>query len=153
MASNMQVVLKEDVTNLGSTGELIRVRRGFARNYLLPRGLAVAATRANIKLIEHEQALAAKKAEKLREEQEELAKGLAGFVVMVAKEASDDGKLFGSVTAADVAEAAERKGQTLDKRKLIMPEEMIKEVGSYKVGVKMPYGVTATIKLEVKTKA
>ena len=153
MASTMQVVLKQDVENLGHTGDLVKVRPGYARNFLLPRGLAVAATRANVKEIEHERMLAAKKAEKLRLEQQEIAKGLEKVVVMVAKEASEEGKLFGSVTAAEVAEALVTKGIDIDKKKLVMPEELIKEVGSYQVSVKLPYGVTASFKLEVKTKA
>src|SRR5512139_1099134 len=138
MASTMQVVLKQDVENLGHTGDLVKVRPGYARNFLLPRGLAVAATRANVKQIEHERMLAAKKAEKLRSEQQEIAKGLEKVVVMVAKEASEEGKLFGSVTAAEVAEALATKGIDVDKKKLVMPEELIKEVGSYEVGMKLP---------------
>jgi len=153
MATTMQVVLKEDVENLGHTGDLVKVRPGYARNYLLPRGLAVAATRANVKQIEHERMLAAKKAEKLRAEQEEVAKSLEKLVVMVAKEANEEGKLFGSVTAAEVVEGLALKGVEIDKKKLVMPDELIKEVGSYEVRVKLPYGVTGLFKLEVKTKA
>lgn len=151
MASNVQVVLKSEVEHLGSFGQIVKVRRGFARNYLIPRGLAVMATRATMKQAEHERALAEKKAQKLREEQEKMAESLKGVVIMVAKEASPDGKLFGSVTAQDVVDALERKDVKVDKRKLVMPEEAIKDVGSYVVEIKFAYGVRAQVKLEVKT--
>ena len=153
MASHVKVVLKNEVENLGNIGQIVRVRRGYARNYLIPRGLAVMATRGTMKQAEHERQLAERRADKLRAEQEELAKQLDGIVLMVAKEASEDGKLFGSCTSTDVVEALERKGITVDKKKLIMPEETIKEVGSYVVEVKFGHGVKAPVKLEVKTRA
>ena len=153
MASNVQVVLKHEVEHLGQIGEVVRVRRGYARNYLIPRGLAVMATRGNMKQAEHEKRLADQRAEKLRAEQEKLAQGLKGLVLMVAKEASPEGKLFGSCTKDDVLEAISRKGFEVDRKKLVMPESAIKEVGSYSVGVKFGHGVTAEVKLEVKTRA
>ena len=123
------------------------------RNYLIPRGLAVMATRSNLKQVEHEKAVQVQRAAKLRGGQEKLIADLQKVVLMVAKEAGDDGKLYGSVTSADVFEALEAKKIDVDKRKLIMPEKAIKEVGSYEVGVKFPYGLTAKFKLEVKTRA
>jgi large subunit ribosomal protein L9 len=155
MASTVEVVLKENLENLGSIGEVVRVRRGYARNYLLPRGLAVVASRGNVRQIEHEKEVQARRVAKLRAEHEDLATRLGSIVVMVAKEAGEDGKLFGSVTSSDVIEALKAKGieDDLDKRKLIMPDHPIKEVGSYEVGVKLPYGLTATVKVEVKTRA
>ena len=151
MASNVQVVLKSEVEHLGSFGQIVKVRRGYARNFRIPRGLAVMATRATMKQAEHERALAEKKAQKLREEQEKMAESLKGVVIMVAKEASPEGKLFGSVTAQDVTEALERKDIRVDKRKLVMPEEIIKDVGTYMVEIKFAYGVRGQVKLEVKT--
>lgn len=155
MASTVEVVLKENLENLGSIGEVVRVRRGYARNYLLPRGLAVLASRGNVRQIEHEKEVQARRVAKLRAEHEDLATRLGSIVVMVAKEAGEDGKLFGSVTSAEIVEALKAKGieDDLDKRKLIMPDHPIKEVGSYEVGVKLPYGLTATVKVEVKTRA
>ncbi len=155
MASTVEVVLKETLEHLGSIGDVVRVRRGYARNYLLPRGLAAVASRGNMKRIEHEKAVQAQRIAKLREEQEVLVAQLEKVTVMVAKEASDEGKLFGSVTSNDVLEGLKAKGVDVevDKRKLVMPEQPIKEVGSYEVGVKLPYGLTAKIKLEVKTRA
>ena len=155
MASNVEVVLKENLEHLGSIGDVVKVRRGYARNYLLPRGLAVVASRGNVKQVEHEKAVQAQRIAKLRAEQEEVVEQLSKVTAVVAKEAGADGKLFGSVTSADVLAGLEARGVEieLDKKKLVMPEKTIKEVGNYEVGVKLPYGLTATIKLEVKTKA
>jgi len=155
MASTVEVVLKENLEHLGSIGDVVKVRRGYARNYLLPRGLAVVASRGNVKQVEHEKAVQAQRIAKLRTEQEEVIAQLAKVTVMVAKEAGDDGRLFGSVTSNDVLEGLKAKGVAVevDKKKLIMPEQTIKEVGSYEIGVKLPYGLTGTIKLEVKTRA
>ena len=155
MATTVEVVLKENLEHLGSIGDVVKVRRGYARNYLLPRGLAVVASRGNVKQVEHEKAIQAQRIAKLRAEQEDVVAQLANVTVMVAKEAGEDGKLFGSVTSNDVLEGLKAKGVELDidKKKLIMPEQTIKEVGSYEVGVKLPYGLTATLKLEVKTRA
>ncbi|MEM7436969.1 MAG: 50S ribosomal protein L9 [Myxococcota bacterium] len=155
MASTVEVVLKDNLEHLGSIGDVVRVRRGYARNYLLPRGLAVVATRGNVRQIEHEKAIQAARIAKLRQEQETVAQKLAKVTVMVAKEASEEGKLFGSVTSNDILDALKAKGVDveIDKRKLIMPDQPIKEVGSYEIGVKLPYGLTGTIKVEVKTRA
>jgi len=155
MASTVEVVLKENLQHLGSIGDVIKVRRGYARNYLLPRGLAVVASRGNVKQVEHEKAVQAQRIAKLRGEQEKVVAQLAKVTVMVAKEAGEDGKLFGSVTSNDVLEGLVAKGVELelDKKKLVMPDKTIKEVGSYEIGVKLPYGLTAIVKLEVKTRA
>jgi large subunit ribosomal protein L9 len=155
MASTVEVVLKENLEHLGSIGDVVKVRRGYARNFLLPRGLAVVASRGNVKQVEHEKAVQAQRIAKLRAEQEDVVEQLSKVIVMVAKEAGEDGKLFGSVTSSEVLEGLEARGVELelDKKKLVMPEKTIKEVGSYEIGVKLPYGLTATIKLEVKTKA
>jgi large subunit ribosomal protein L9 len=154
MASTVEVVLKENL-HLGSIGDVVRVRRGYARNFLLPRGLAVVASRGNVRQIEHEKAIQAQRIAKLRSAQEEVVLELGKVTVMIAKEAGEDGKLFGSVTSNDVLEALKAKGveTEVDKKKLVMPDQPIKEVGSYEIGVKLPYGLMATIKLEVKTRA
>ena len=155
MASSVEIVLKENLEHLGSIGDVVRVRRGYARNYLLPRGLAVVASRGNVRQIEHEKAIQAQRIAKLREEQEKIVAQLAKVTVMIAKEAGDDGKLFGSVTSNDVIDGLKAKGveMDIDKKKRVMPAQTIKEVGSYEIGVKLPYGLTATVKLEVKTRA
>ena len=110
MASTVEVVLKENLQHLGSIGDVVRVRRGYARNFLLPRGLAVVASRGNVRQIEHEKAIQAQRIAKLRAEQEKIVAELAKVTLMVAKEAGDDGKLFGSVTSNDVLEGLKAKG-------------------------------------------
>jgi len=153
MASTVEVVLRENLEHLGSIGDVVRVRRGYARNFLLPRGLAAVASRGNVRQIEHEKAVQSQRIAKLRSAQEQIAGELAKITLMVAKEAGDDGKLFGSVTSNDVLEGLKAKGVEVDKKKLVMPAQPVKEVGSYEIGVKLPYGLTATVKLEVKTRA
>lgn len=155
MASTVEVVLKDNLEHLGSIGDVVRVRRGYARNFLLPRGLAVVASRGNVRQIEHEKAIQAQRIAKLRSEQEKIVAELAKVTVMIAKEAGEDGKLFGSVTSNDVIDGLIVKGVDveIDKRKLVMPPQPIKEVGSYEIGLKLPYGLTAIVKLEVKTRA
>lgn len=153
MATHVQVVLKQDIDNLGSSGDVVRVRPGYARNFLVPRGIAVLATRGNLKQVEHEKAIALKRLEKIRKESEELADKLRKVTVSVAKEAGDEGRLFGSVTAADVADALKNKGIDLDRKKLQMPSDAIKSVGTYEIGVKLEGGVVAKFKLDVKTAA
>ena len=153
MASTVEVVLKENVTHLGNLGEVVKVRRGYARNYLLPRGLAVVADRGNVKQVEHEKAVQARRVDKLRADQQSLVDKLQKLRLMLPMEAGEDGKLFGSVTAQDVVDALKNKGIQVDKKKLVMPEKAIKEVGPYEVALKLPYGMEATINLEVKTRA
>ena len=155
MASTVEVVLKENLEHLGSIGDVVKVRRGYARNYLLPRGLAVVASRGNVKQVEHEKAVQAQRIARLRADQEKVVAELSKVTVMIAKEAGEDGKLFGSVTSNDVLEGPKAKGVEIevDKKKLVMPPQPIKEVGSYEVGVKLPYGLTGTLKVEVKTRA
>ncbi|HJK98456.1 MAG TPA: 50S ribosomal protein L9 [Polyangiaceae bacterium LLY-WYZ-14_1] len=149
MATHVQVILREDVDNLGSSGELVRVRPGFARNYLIPRGLAVAATRGNIAQIEHERRAAVTRAAKLRTELEAMAKSLEGNVAHIQKQAGEGGKLYGSVTAQDIAEALASQGVDVDRRKLSMPDEPIKTIGTHKVTLKLGSKVHVDIKVDV----
>jgi large subunit ribosomal protein L9 len=153
MATNIQVVLKTDVDNLGNSGEIVRVKPGYARNYLIPRGMAVVATRTNIAQAEHVRRLALAQLDKERKAAEEQAKALDGLKIQIAKEAGDEGKLFGSVTAAEIVEALSRKDIVIDKRKIIMPEEAIKATGDYEIFVKFPAGVRAPLQLRVVTKS
>jgi large subunit ribosomal protein L9 len=149
MPSHLHVVLREDVDNLGHTGDLVKVRPGYARNFLLPRGLAVAATRANVAQIEHEKRLAAKRADRLREEASGLAAALAEVTLDIPKPTGEEGKLYGSVTANDIADMLKGKGYDVDKRKIQLPKEPIKSVGTYEVGAKLGPGITQTFKINV----
>ncbi len=153
MASHVQVVLKEDINNLGQSGELVRVRAGYARNFLIPRGKAAIATRSNIAAIEHERALALARAEKIRAEVEQEAKKLTGVRAQVAKEAGPEGKLYGSVTSQEVSDALKIRGIELDKKRIIMPEEAIKVTGDYELVARFGHGVEIPFQLTVVTKS
>jgi large subunit ribosomal protein L9 len=162
MPANIQVVLQQDVDKLGKSGELVRVRPGFARNYLLPRQLAVTATSAAVRRIEHEKTVAAARAERAKKEAREVAAKLEGLAVRIAQKAGDDGRLFGSVTSKDIERVLlAQLGQTqaqqarspvaIDRKKIHLPEP-IKAVGEYAVPIRLASEVTATLKVEVVAK-
>jgi large subunit ribosomal protein L9 len=151
MPANIQVILQQDVDKLGKSGELVRVRPGFARNFLLPRQLAVAATSGAVKRIEHEKVVALAKAEKAKKESREVAAKIDTLSIKLTLKAGEDGKLFGSVTAKDLEAAAKAAGVTVDRKSLKLAEP-IKAVGSYEVPVKLVSDVTATLKVEVVAK-
>lgn len=148
MATHIQVVLQQDMANLGKSGDLVKVRPGYARNYLLPRQLALPATTANVALIEHQKALAAARAAKLKAEAEAAAAKIATVSVKIAHKAGEDGRLFGSVGAKDIAAALAAAGVTVDKKKLHL-NEPLKAVGTYEVPAKLGADVHAVIKVEV----
>lgn len=149
MASHVQVILRDDVDNLGETGDLVKVRPGYARNYLIPRGLAVVATRGNIDQIEHEKKLALQRAEHLAKEAKQAASGIEGAKVTIEKQAGEEGKLFGSVTAQEIAGTLAEQGIEVDRKKIVMPEEPIKQVGTYELTVKLRGSVSAAFTVEV----
>jgi large subunit ribosomal protein L9 len=151
MPANVQVVLQEDVAKLGKSGELVRVRPGFARNYLIPRQLAVPATTAAIHRIEHDKAVAIARAEKSKKEAREAAEKIGAVKVTIAQKAGDDGRLFGSVTTKDIAAAFAAKGVVVDRRKIELAEA-IKNVGEFELKVALVSDVVATLKVEVVAK-
>jgi large subunit ribosomal protein L9 len=151
MPANIQVVLQQDVDKLGKSGELVRVRPGFARNYLLPRQLAVPATTAAVKRIEHDKAVAIARAEKAKKEAREMAEKISAVSVTITQKAGDDGRLFGSVTSKDIAAAFAAKGVTLDRRKIELTDA-IKQTGIFELKVGLVSDVTATLKVEVVAK-
>ena len=151
MPANIQVILQQDVEKVGQSGDLIRVRPGFARNYLLPRQLAVPATTAAVHRIEHEKAVALARAEKSKREAREAAGALGAVAVKIARKAGEDGKLFGSVTTKDIEAALKAQGVALDRRKIHLAEPL-KQLGSFDVPVKLAPEVTATLKVEVVAK-
>lgn len=148
MPSHIQVVLRDDVENLGKSGELVRVRPGYARNYLLPRGLAALATRGNIAQVEHEKKVAIARAAKLRGDAEAVSKRIGGTTVEIAVQAGEGDKLFGSVGTKDIAEALAKKGHEIDRKKIVLADN-IKTLGEHEVAVKLGYEVTATVKVVV----
>jgi large subunit ribosomal protein L9 len=151
MPSNIQVVLQNDVAKLGKSGDLVRVRPGFARNYLLPRQLAVPATTAAVKRIEHDKAVALARAEKAKKEAREVATKISAIKVTITQKAGDDGRLFGSVTVKDIAAALAAKGAEVDRRKIELADA-IKAVGEYDVKVALVSDIVATVKVEVVAK-
>jgi large subunit ribosomal protein L9 len=151
MPANIQVILQQDVDKLGKSGDLVRVRPGFARNYLLPRELAVPATTAAVHRIEHEKAVALARAEKAKKEAREAAAKLGAVSVKVTVKAGEDGKLFGSVTSKDIESALQAQGVTVDRRKIQLAEP-IKSVGTYEIPIKLVSDIAATIKVEVVAK-
>ena len=152
---NVHVVLTKDVAKLGSSGEIIRVRPGYARNFLLPRGLAFIASRANVKRIEHEKQLGLQRLAKRKADAEERAKIYKGVILHVAKQVADPetGKLFGSVNASDVLEALHTKGFTDVERKQLLVPDNIKFTGTYEINIRLMAEVEVPLRLEVKTAA
>lgn len=146
----MELLLKEDVDNLGARGELVKVKAGYGRNYLLPRGLAIQATPSNIKQIEMQRRALLKREAAERETAEQQAALLREVVLEFARKVGEHGLLYGSVTSMDVHEALVAKGYELDRRR-VMLKDPIKEVGEYDVPVKLHREVTADIKVIVKS--
>jgi large subunit ribosomal protein L9 len=151
MPAHIQVVLQHDVEKVGKSGDLVRVRPGFARNFLLPRELAVPATSAAVSRIEHDKAVAIARAEKAKKEARDLAGGISALAVTIAHKVGEDGRLFGSVTAKDIEAALAARGVKVDRRKIVLAEP-IKTVGTFELTIKLVSDVTATLKVEVVAK-
>ena len=148
----MEVILKEDVINLGQRGEVVKVADGYARNYLLPRKMAMQATAANKAVIEQMKAAAARRSAAEKIVAEELAAKLAPVVLSFTRKSGESGHLFGSVTSADVAAELAAQGFEIDRRKIALSEP-IKTVGDVTVGIKLHREVVAEIKVKVAAEA
>jgi len=140
----MEVILREDIDKLGNRGQVVKVAPGYARNFLLPKKLAVAATSANKKIVEQERQSHLRKEAKQKSEAEDLSKLLTGVSVTIAQKAGENDQLFGSVTSKDVGDALAAKNYTIDRRKIQM-DEPIKQLGEYKVPVRLHKDVTAEV--------
>jgi large subunit ribosomal protein L9 len=145
----MQLILQEDVEKLGNRGDLVEVAAGYARNFLLPRKLALEATPGNLKRLERMRATFAKKEATEKEAAQKLAELLAGVSLAFTRKAGENEQLFGSVTSADISEALAAQGFTIDKRKITLADP-IKVVGDYEIPVKLHREVVANVKLAVK---
>lgn len=145
----MEVILREDVPNLGTVGDVVKVKPGFARNYLLPRGLAVLADRRNVHVLEHQKRTLADKRERDRRQAETAAQKLSSARLVLKARAGEEGKLFGSVTNLDVEKALAAQGYTVERRRIRL-EEPIKSVGEYKVPIHLGVGVDATVTVVVE---
>ncbi|HOK44542.1 MAG TPA: 50S ribosomal protein L9 [Bryobacteraceae bacterium] len=148
----MEVILREDIEKLGSRGQIVKVADGYARNFLLPRRLAVVATEANKKIVEQERQAHLRREAKEKAAAEELAKMMAGVVLTIAQKAGEQEQLFGSVTAKDIAEALAQQGYQVDRRKVHL-EDPIKQLGEYKVPIRLHREVTVEITVQVVPEA
>lgn len=144
----MKVILKKDIARLGKSGEVVSVKDGFARNYLLPQGLAFLASAANLKMVEQEKKRSLLHQEKEKEQAQDLAQKISSISCTISVQAGQDGKLFGSVTSQDIAQAYKLEGLNIDKRKIELTEP-IKEVGVFKINIKLHPEVTAEAKIWV----
>lgn len=144
----MNVILCDDVENLGEMGQTVKVADGYARNFLIPRRLAVKADSASAKQIEHEMAIIKRREEKRRAEQTKIAKELEKLTVEIKVRAGEGDKIFGSVTAGHIAEKLAEMGQEINRKNLVLGEP-IKSLGIFKVTVKFPGGIEAQIKVWV----
>jgi large subunit ribosomal protein L9 len=144
----MEVILREDIDNLGTRGQVVKVAPGYARNFLLPKRMAVAATEANKKIVEQERQAHLRKEAKIQGEAQELAKLMTGATVRIAQKAGENDQLFGSVTSKDIAEALAAQNYNIDRRKILL-EEPIRQLGEYKVTVRLHKDVPVEITVVV----
>lgn len=151
MATTLQVVLQSSVDKVGESGELVKVRPGFARNYLIPRGLAVPATTAAVNRINHEKAVAVAKADKTKKEMQAVAEKINALKLTLTRSVGEDDKLFGSVTSKEIENAAKAAGVTIDRKKMQLAEPL-KALGTFEIPVRLMADVTATLKVEVAKK-
>jgi large subunit ribosomal protein L9 len=138
----MQVILKDEVTHLGSKNDVVNVKAGYGRNYLIPRGLAVLATESALKVHAENMRQRAHKEAKIKENAIELSKKLEGKTITIGAKTSTSGKIFGSVNTIQIAEALEKEGFSIDRKSIIIKDDSVKEIGTY----------TATIKLHREVK-
>ena len=144
----MEVILKEDIVNLGKMGEVVRVRDGYARNYLLPRGLVIIANKKNLKGFEHQRRVVGERRERVLKQVQVLGEKLAAVSLTMPVKVGEEGKLFGSVTNIHIEKALKEKGFDIDRRKIHLAEP-IKNLGDFEVPIRLAADVTATIKVSV----
>jgi len=148
----MEVILRDDIENLGNRGDVVKVAPGYARNYLLPKKLAVLATESNKKIVEQERQAHLRRDAKLQSEASDLGRMLSGVTVTITQKAGEEGQLFGSVTAKDIADALERQGYTIERKKIHL-DAPIKHVGEFKVPVRLHREVTVEVPVNVLAEA
>lgn len=144
----MKVILKEDVKKLGSMGQIVTVADGFARNYLVPRGLAVEANSKNMRSLEHAQRVIQEKARKVKESLQDFAERLSKITITVKAKAGEEGKLFGSVTSMDIAEELKKEGFEIDRKKIEL-DEPIRRLGTHSVSIHLHPKIDARITVQV----
>lgn len=146
----MEVILKEDIAILGKIGDVVRVRDGYARNYLLPRGLVSVANKKNLKTFEHQKKIVTDQKQKIMRQAQAVGNQLAGVSLVITMKAGEEGKLFGSVTNLQIEKALKAKGVVVDRRKIHL-NEPIKVIGDYEVPVRLSADVTVPLKVSVVT--
>ena len=144
----MEIILQEEVMSLGEIGDVVKVKNGYARNYLLPRGLAVVANRRNIRVLDHQKRLAAEKKERVQRQANVLTARLSGLSIAISARVGEGEKLFGSVTNIDIEKALQEQGVSVDRRKILLAEP-IKQLGTYEVPVRLNGGVQAKVTVQV----
>lgn len=144
----MRIILREDVEKLGTRGEMVSVANGYARNFLIPTNKAVAASAANVKIVEQERQAGLRRDAKEKDSAEELAKLMTGVTLVSVQKAGEADQLFGSVTSKDIADMLEKQGYSIDRKK-IMLEAPVKTLGEHKIGIKLYRDVVAEITLVV----
>lgn len=144
----MEVILKEDVANLGKIGEIVRVRDGYARNYLLPRGLVLEANKKNMKTFEHHKKIVGEQKQKILRKAQTVGDQLNGVSLVIPMKVGEEGKLFGSVTNIHIEKALKAKGLNIDRRKIQLAEP-IKSAGEYDVPVRLSAEITVPLKVSV----
>lgn len=144
----MLVILKKEVSNLGDTGDVVRVKSGYGRNYLIPQGFALPANESNVSVLEHQKRVADAIRRKEIGASEELAKKIAETAITIRREAGEDDKLFGSVTNRDIADALAERGIVIDKRAVQLADP-IRSIGLFPVGIRLHRSVTAELRVFV----
>ena len=144
----MEIILREDVDKLGARGDVVKVAAGYARNFLLPKKLAVAATDANKKIVEQEKQAHLRREAKATGEAQDLAKLMAAVTVTIPRKAGENDQLFGSVTAADVSDALAAQKYTIERRRIVL-DEPIRTLGAHKITLRLHRDVTAEITVNV----
>jgi len=148
----VKVILRKDIATLGDAGEVVDVKNGYANNYLIPQGIALRATEGTLKALETERKQQARKIEQQRIAAREVAEKVQQLNLKVLAKAGESGKLFGTVTSGDIAEALSNEGVSVDRRKISL-ESPIKTLGAYEVGVKLFMDVSATLKITVEAES
>lgn len=146
----MKIILKQDFDTLGQKNDILTVKTGYARNYLIPKGYAVQATESAVKVHNENLRQRAHKEEKIRNEAETIGKKLEGIKLVIGAKTSSAGKIFGSVNTIQIAEALKEKGFDIDRKNIVLGEDTIKEVGNYKAVVKLHRDVKVEVEFEVK---
>jgi len=144
----MKVILKEDVKSVGDMGHIVDVADGFARNYLVPKGLAIEANVKNMRSLEHEKKVIQEKAKKAKMSAQDLSNSIASMDLVIKSKAGEEGKLFGSVTTMDIAEQLKNQGFEIDKKKISM-DEPIKRLGTYAVSIKLHPEISTQVNVQV----